>query len=108
MLKAPTRKIIAPALAVALLLFTATGGFSQGRDIKILRKALTSALGEKTNFGTKRVLTVREELMPGGKTLIIGVIAYNNPTSAGLRHGIFIDVTQLAKVPQSWDWPDKA
>ena len=107
MLKAPTRKIIAPTLAVALLLFTATGGFSQSREIKILEKALTSALGEKTNFGTKRVVAVREELKPGGKTLIIGVVANNSPTQAGLRHGIFSDVTKILKVLKSWDWPSK-
>ncbi len=76
-------------------------------DIRILKKALTNALGEKSNFGTERLVTVREELKEGGKTLVVGVIANNSPTTAGLRHGIFTDVVKVLRVLKSWNWPDK-
>ena len=96
---------VLPAIAV---LFLAGAGFSQGMDTRILRKALTKALGEKSNFGVERLVTLREELKEDEKrTLIVGVIANNSPTAAGVRHGIYTDVVKIMRVLKDWGWPDK-
>lgn len=97
---------IAVLSAIVIFLF-ANAALAQSMDIRILQKALISALGEKSNFGTERLVTVREELKEGRKTLIVGVIANNNPTVAGLRHGIFTDVVKILRVLKGWGWPDK-
>ncbi len=96
---------VLPAIAV---FFLAGAAFSQGMDIKILQKALTKALGEKSNFGVERLVTLREELKEDEKrTLIVGVIANNSPTAAGMCHGIYTDVVKIMRVLKDWGWPDK-
>lgn len=96
--------IFVPAL---IILLSASAVSAQDVDIKILRKALRNALGEKTNAGTQRVVTLRQELKEGRKTLVVGVVANKSPTPAGLRHGILVDVAKILGILKSWDWPSK-
>jgi hypothetical protein len=92
----------------AMAVFLCAGAVSaQGIDITILRKALRNALGERTNVGTKRVVTLRQELKEGRKILIVGVVANKNPTPAGLRHGILVDIAKILGILKGWDWPSK-
>jgi hypothetical protein len=100
------RRLVVFATAMALSL-CAGAVFAQDIDIKILKKALRNALGEKTNAGTRRVVALRQEKKEGRKTLIIGVVANNSPTPAGLRHGILVDVAKILDILKDWDWPSK-
>lgn len=92
---------------VSVLLVCTGATIAEGKDIRILQKALGNALGAKTNVGTRRLATLRQEVKEGQKTLVIGVIANDNPTPAGLRHGVFTDVARILGVLKSWDWPSK-
>ena len=94
-------------LSASVLLVCTGATVAEGKDIGILRKALGNALGAKTNVGTRRLATLRQEVKDGRKTLVIGVIANDNPTPAGLRHGVFTDVARILGVLKSWDWPSK-
>jgi hypothetical protein len=80
---------------------------AQNADVKILRKALLKALGEKTNVGTRRLALLEQKLDAGGKTLLIGVVGNDSPTLAGYRHGILKDVVTVLRVLKSWGWPSK-
>ncbi len=106
MLKSFRHKSVAALLAIALLLF-ANAARARSPDIRILEKALVNALGEKSNFGTERLITLREELREGEKTLLVGVVANNSPTVAGMRHGIFTDVVRILRVLKSWRWHNR-
>lgn len=101
------RHKLAAVLSVTTLLLCSSATLAQNVDIRILQKALRNALGEKTNIGTRRVIALREELKEGRKTLVVGVIANDSPTPAGLRHGVFSDVVKVLGVLKSWDWPSK-
>lgn len=97
----------ASIFAALLLLFGGVSGFAQESDVKILNRALTKSLGEKTNVRTRRVIAVREEVRQGKKTLVVALNANNSPTKAGLHHGIFTDLVRVFKILKSWNWPDR-
>ena len=96
--------VFVPAMT---MLICASAAFAQDMDIKILRKALRKALGEKTNDGMQRIVALRQELKEGRKTLLVGVVANKSPTPAGLRHNILVDVARILGILKSWDWPSK-
>ncbi len=95
------------ALSVGILLLCSGAAISPEMEIRILRKALGNALGDKTNVGTRRLVTLRQDVIEGQNTLVIGVIANDSPTPAGLRHGAFADVVKILGILKSWDWPSK-
>ena len=93
--------------SVVTLLLCSGVCHAQSMDAKILQKALERALGEKTNVGTRRLVSLEQKRDAGEKTLLIGVVANDSPTLAGIRHGILKDVVTVLRVLKSWDWPSK-
>jgi hypothetical protein len=95
------------ALSAGILLLCSGAAISPEMEIKILRKALGNALGDKAKAGKRRLVTLRQDVMEGRNTLVIGVIAKDSPTPAGLRHGAFTDVVKILGVLKSWGWPSR-
>ncbi len=90
---------------VTLMTLT-TPASAPDKDIDILTRALTKALGEKTNYNTPRLAGMEIDTK-NGKTLVVLLCANYKPTPAGLRHGIFSDVMKTMRVSKSWEWPNR-
>jgi hypothetical protein len=99
-------KSFIPSLVATFVLFS-TSGFSEKADLEILKKALEKALGEKTNYGTPRILTLERATVRGENNLFIAVHANKHLTSAGVRHGALTDVADILRVAKSWGWAEK-
>ncbi len=95
------------ALSALILLVCSGAAISPEMELRILRKALGNSLGEKTNAGTARLVTLRRDAKDGRSALVVGVIANKSPTAAGLRHGAFSDVVKILRVLKDWGWDSK-
>ena len=92
-------------LALSVLLFS--GGFSAKNDIEILEKALQKALGERTNYGARRVVKLETSVTGQENTLLILINEDRSFNKAGLRHNALTDAIKTLTVTESWGWADK-
>ncbi len=99
---------VTPKFAIPLMVvLLAVSGFTEKAELDVLRKALEKALGNETNYGSKRILNLEEAVPRGEETLFVSIHANRQLTVAGVRHGALNDVASVLRVARSWGWAEK-
>ncbi|RJP22239.1 MAG: hypothetical protein C4520_08560 [Candidatus Abyssobacteria bacterium SURF_5] len=98
------KKYISPLL---LSLLVMGAGFAEQTDLDILGKALEKALGEKTNYGAPRIISIQKAAARGEHVLFVAVHVNRHFTSAGLRNNVLTDAASILRIAKSWGWSDR-
>ena len=99
------KKYIAPLL---LSLLCIAGGVDGKADLEVLGKALEKALGAKTDYGARRVISLEQYNRKGTRYLLVGIRLNRHFTAAGLRHNALADTAAVLRTASSWGWEKKA